>query len=52
MELKPITLGHDFGNSVEVVAGLQGNERIVINPPDSLAPGERVNISNSSAGSQ
>jgi RND family efflux transporter MFP subunit len=50
--LKPITIGHDFGSSVEVVAGLEGTERVVINPPDSLAPGERVNISNSTAGSQ
>jgi RND family efflux transporter MFP subunit len=50
--LKPITLGHDFGSTVEVVAGLNGDERVVINPPDSLAPGERVRISNSPAGAQ
>jgi RND family efflux transporter MFP subunit len=43
-ELKPITLGHDFGSEVEVVAGLTGNESIIANPPDSLVSGEEVRI--------
>jgi len=41
-ELKPITIGHDFGSEVEVVAGLTGDEQIVVNPPDSLISGEEV----------
>jgi RND family efflux transporter MFP subunit len=44
VELKPITIGHDFGNEVEVVAGLNGDESIVINPPDSLVSGQQVRI--------
>jgi RND family efflux transporter MFP subunit len=43
-ELRPITLGRDFGSEVEVVAGLTGDESIVINPPDSLVSGEEVRI--------
>ena len=43
-ELKPITLGHDFGSEVEVVAGLTGNESVIINPPDSIVSGEEVRI--------
>jgi RND family efflux transporter MFP subunit len=43
-ELKPVTLGHDFGSEVEVVAGLSGNESIVVNPPDSIVSGEEVRI--------
>jgi RND family efflux transporter MFP subunit len=43
-ELKPITLGHDFGSEVEVVAGLTGDESIIANPPDSLVSGEEVRI--------
>jgi RND family efflux transporter MFP subunit len=43
-ELRPITIGHDFGNEVEVVSGLSGNESIVVNPPDSLASGQQVRI--------
>jgi RND family efflux transporter MFP subunit len=40
--LKQIKLGHDFGSAVEVVYGLQGNEQVIVNPPDSLVDGERV----------
>jgi RND family efflux transporter MFP subunit len=43
-ELRPITLGHDFGSEVEVIAGLTGDESIVINPPDSIVAGEEVRI--------
>lgn len=43
-DLKPITIGHDFGSEVEVVAGLNGDESIIVNPPDSLISGEPVRI--------
>lgn len=43
-DLKRVTLGHDFGSEVEVVAGLTGNESIIINPPDSIVAGEEVRI--------
>jgi RND family efflux transporter MFP subunit len=45
VELKPITIGHDFGSEVEVVAGLDGNENVIVNPPDSVVNGETVRIS-------
>jgi RND family efflux transporter MFP subunit len=48
-ELKPITLGHDFGSEVEVVPGLTGNESVIVNPPDSLVSGEEVRIAKSAA---
>jgi len=43
-ELKPVTLGHDFGNEVEVVAGLNGDETLILNPPDSIVSGQTVRI--------
>ena len=43
-ELKPVTLGHDFGNEVEVVAGLNGDETLILNPPDSIVSGQAVRI--------
>ena len=43
-ELKPITLGHDFGSEVEVIAGLTGNELVIINPPDSIVSGEEIRV--------
>jgi RND family efflux transporter MFP subunit len=48
-ELKQVTLGHDFGSEVEIVAGLTGDESIVINPPDSLVAGEEVRIAQPAA---
>jgi RND family efflux transporter MFP subunit len=48
-ELKPITLGHDFGSEVEVVAGLTGDESIIVNPPDSIVSGEEVRIAQPTA---
>jgi len=43
-DLKPVTLGHDFGNEVEVVAGLNGDETLILNPPDSIVSGQAVRI--------
>jgi RND family efflux transporter MFP subunit len=43
-ELKAITLGHDYGSEVEVIAGLSGNESLIISPPDSILEGEQVRI--------
>ena len=48
-ELKPVTLGHDFGSEVEVVAGLAGDESIIVNPPDSIVSGEEVRIAQPAA---
>jgi RND family efflux transporter MFP subunit len=40
--LVPITIGRDFGTEVEVVSGLDANDEVITNPPDSLADGEEV----------
>jgi RND family efflux transporter MFP subunit len=37
-----VQLGRDFGQTVEVVAGLRGSERLVLSPPDGLKEGMRV----------
>jgi RND family efflux transporter MFP subunit len=42
--LVPITLGRDFGNEVEVIAGLSGDEQVITDPPDSVVAGEEVRI--------
>jgi RND family efflux transporter MFP subunit len=43
-ELVPITIGRDFGATVEVVAGLQPTDQIIVNPSDSLTSGNRVQV--------
>jgi RND family efflux transporter MFP subunit len=40
----PINVGRDFGNEVEVVSGLTGAERVIVNPPDSLTDGATVSV--------
>ena len=40
--LKSVTLGRDFGTTVEVADGLLAADTVVINPPDSLANGQVV----------
>lgn len=44
INLKKITVGRDFGNSLEVLQGIDPADRVVINPPDALEQGEPVNI--------
>jgi RND family efflux transporter MFP subunit len=43
-KLVPVTPGHDFGDSIEIVSGLQGNESVIMGPPDSIVTGETVQI--------
>src|SRR5262249_4799376 len=42
--LATVTTGRDFGDTVEVLSGLTGGERVVSNPPDSLSPGQTVRV--------
>ena len=49
-ELMPIKIGRDFGSTVEVVAGLQPSDRIIVNPSDSLTSGMPVQVSAAQAG--
>ena len=44
VSLQPITIGRDYGNSLEVVAGLTGDEQVIVNPPDSIETGQIVRI--------
>jgi RND family efflux transporter MFP subunit len=42
--LATVTPGHDFGNEIETVAGLNANDQIILNPPDSIVAGQAVQI--------
>ena len=39
-----VTLGRDFGTEAEILSGLNGDERVVSSPPDSLTDGQMVRI--------
>ncbi|MBV8069082.1 MAG: efflux RND transporter periplasmic adaptor subunit [Acidobacteriaceae bacterium] len=45
IQMLPVTVGRDFGNTIEVLAGLPDTAEVVANPPDALVEGELVRIS-------
>src|SRR6202165_2012935 len=42
--LKSVQLGRDLGDSVEIIAGLTPSDRIINNPPETLAAGDTVRL--------
>jgi RND family efflux transporter MFP subunit len=45
VRLKSIVQGRDFGNTIEILSGLEPDEVVILNPPDSLTDGVLVRIS-------
>jgi len=45
IHLRPIAIGRDYGASLEVLEGVTVEDRIVINPADSLQDGQMVRVS-------
>jgi RND family efflux transporter MFP subunit len=48
-QLLPVTPGRDFGDTIEIISGLQGNESVMVSPPDSVVNGEKVQIAQTSS---
>lgn len=44
VELRSVTLGRDFGPTVEIIAGVNPSDRVILNPADSLVSGTRVRV--------
>ena len=44
VHLQKIKLGRDFGVSSDVIEGLKGGEKLVLNPSDSLSEGDVVTV--------
>jgi RND family efflux transporter MFP subunit len=49
-ELVPVRISRDYGNSVEIVSGLQPTDAVIVDPSDSLVAGMPVRVSNRPAG--
>ena len=43
-QLVPVTIGRDYGTTVEIVSGLQPADQVIVSPSDSLTSGTRVRI--------
>ena len=46
--LVPVVIGQDNGATVEVISGLNGNDRVIQDPPDSLIEGEKLYVESTS----
>jgi RND family efflux transporter MFP subunit len=44
VELRKVSLGHDFGDTIEILTGVRSADRVIANPPDSLTNGMRVAV--------
>ncbi len=48
VELRKVTLGHDFGDTIEIMTGVRSGDAVIANPPDSLTSGMRVAVQRAS----
>jgi RND family efflux transporter MFP subunit len=48
VHLVPVSIGHDYGNSVEVTSGITLQDALVVDPSDSLEDGAAVQVTNGS----
>jgi membrane fusion protein, multidrug efflux system len=44
VHLRPITIGRDYGATLEVLGGVSPDERVIVNPADSLDEGQTVRV--------
>jgi RND family efflux transporter MFP subunit len=44
VQLRDVKVGRDFGDEIEVVDGLTSTDRVINNPPDSIADGTAVDV--------
>jgi RND family efflux transporter MFP subunit len=48
-QLIPVTPGHDYGDSMEILSGLQPTDNVILSPSDSLTSGTPVQVNGSQA---
>ena len=44
VSLRPVRIGRDLGDAVEILEGVSERDTLVLNPPDSLADGDVVSV--------
>jgi RND family efflux transporter MFP subunit len=44
VHLRSVKLGRDFGNTVEVLSGLNATDKVILNPPDGITEGMTVQV--------
>ncbi len=51
-QLVPVTIAHDYGSTVEISAGLQPTDQVIVAPSDSLTSGTPVRVVSARARTQ
>lgn len=44
VHLKAVTVGEDYGTTLQITQGVNATDRLVLNPPDSLEDGQHVSV--------
>ncbi|WGS53807.1 efflux RND transporter periplasmic adaptor subunit [Paraburkholderia sp. D15] len=44
VQLRKIVIAQDLGQSLEIESGIEANDRVIINPSDSIADGDHVQV--------
>ena len=44
VQMRPVSIARDTGNDAELRDGLDGGERVIVNPPTDLAAGQKVHV--------
>jgi multidrug efflux pump subunit AcrA (membrane-fusion protein) len=44
VELRKVTLGHDFGDTIQILTGVRPADAVIASPPDSLRNAMRVAV--------
>jgi len=52
VHLRAITIGKDYGTTLEILGGVELGDRVIINPADSLEDGQQVNVAPENQGGQ
>jgi len=52
VQLRRISIGKDYGTTLEIVGGIDVNDRVIVNPADSIEDGQQVNVAPQKQGGQ
>jgi len=44
VQLRPITIGRDYGTTLEILGGVSLEDRVIVNPAESIENGQQVNV--------
>jgi RND family efflux transporter MFP subunit len=49
VSLRPVKIGRNYGEAIEVIEGITADDQLILNPPDSLNDGDKVAVAPAAA---